>query len=66
MTYGDKIRQMNDEQLAVLLSLIKDDGCNGCCSGSASLDFFRCDTVLDWIQLIKSDIRDGVTKYGIM
>lgn len=64
MTYGDYIRQMNDDQLAVLLDTVLSDGFSfGAYYHEPDI---WCKNVSDWLQLIQSERPSAPGKYGIM
>lgn len=64
MTYGDCIRQMDDDQLASLLFIVQRDGFN---LGFYEVDSeFDCTSISDWFLLIQSDRPDAPPKYGVM
>ena len=64
MTYGDYIRQMDDDQLTSLLFAVQRDGFN---LGFHELDSdFGCVSISDWHQLIQSERPDGLPEYGVM
>lgn len=64
MTYGDYIRQMNDDQLTCLLFMVQKDGAD--LEYYAADSSFECESVYDWNTLVKSERPDAPPKYGIM
>ena len=66
MTYGDKIRRMDDDQLACLLDSVQFDGSYMTHTSSLGLGYFGCFDVKDWLELIQREVPDGAPRYGIM
>lgn len=66
MTYGDKIRQMDDEQLAILLFIVQYDGYEILEGITIGRTFYPCDTLSQWLELIQREVPDGGLRYGVM
>lgn len=66
MTYGDKIRQMDDDQLATLLFIVQYEGQEICEGITIYRTFYPCETYEGWLQLIQREIPDGAPRFGVM
>lgn len=65
MTYGDYIRQMSDEQLAVLLDTVLTDGLHF--GAYRNISQVWCEDVSEWLRLIQSERPSELPpKFGIM
>lgn len=66
MTYGDKIRRMDDDQLATLLFIVQYDGYEILEGITIGRTFYPCDTLSQWLELIQREVPDLEPRYGIM
>lgn len=66
MRYGDKIRQMDDDQLACLLDSVQLDGAYMARTSFLDSGDFGCSNVKDWLELMKRNVPDGPPVFGIM